>query len=325
MSNFDNMEIGGFLELENFYGKEYYNNLYRFNTTRNAIKYVIKNKIYKKVYLPFYLCDCITNMFDECGINYQYYNIDSDFRPLINFDIKNDEVLLIVNYFGMYSNEEILSYSNLCNIIVDNTQAFFQKPIKDVDIVYNCRKFFGVPDGAYLNTDIDSYKYECLEYDMSNFRMEHILGRYEKSAQEYYSYFKKNDELLSKLHIRKMSRVTQNLLRGIDYFKIKEKRQSNYNYLHKFLKEINLLKNNEFNNLFMYPLMVNNGEEIRRELINNKIYIPVLWPNVLKKMPVESIEYKFANDIVLIPIDQRYDIKEMEIILNYIFKTEGVK
>lgn len=39
-------------------------------------------------------------------------------------------------------------------IILDNTQSFFQKPISGIDTIYSCRKYFGVPDGAYLSTNI---------------------------------------------------------------------------------------------------------------------------------------------------------------------------
>ena len=41
------------------------------------------------------------------------------------------------------------------NVIIDNVQAYFQRPIEGFDTLYSCRKYFGVPDGAVLYTDLE--------------------------------------------------------------------------------------------------------------------------------------------------------------------------
>ena len=57
-----------------------------------------------------------------------------------------------------------------------------------------------------------------------------------------------------------------------------------------------------------------NAGEIRKQLIKQKIYIPVLWPNVLDECAVASWEYKLASDVLPLPVDQRYDLDDMEYI-----------
>lgn len=55
-------EIGGYFELEELIKNEYYKNLIALNTGRNALYYVLKALNIKKLYIPYYLCDSISNM-----------------------------------------------------------------------------------------------------------------------------------------------------------------------------------------------------------------------------------------------------------------------
>lgn len=57
-----------------------------------------------------------------------------------------------------------------------------------------------------------------------------------------------------------------------------------------------------------------NAGEIRKHLIKQKIYIPLLWPNVLDECASDSWEYKLSSDVLPLPVDQRYDLDDMEYI-----------
>ena len=65
-------------------------------------------------------------------------------------------------------------------LIVDNTQAFCFSD-RGVDTFYSARKFFGVPDGAYLYTD--KFLNVELEQDVSCQRCEHLLRRIDEGAE----------------------------------------------------------------------------------------------------------------------------------------------
>ena len=103
-------EIGGYLDYEINYGQEYYTNLLRFNTVRNGMLYLIQNKNYNKIYIPYYLCDCVSKMLRKNNIQYEYYSIDENLFPILKNDIEADEVILIVNYFGQFDNEDIIFF-----------------------------------------------------------------------------------------------------------------------------------------------------------------------------------------------------------------------
>jgi hypothetical protein len=67
---------------------------------------------------------------------------------------------------------------------------------------------------------------------------------------------------------------------------------------------------------FAYPFYLEKGVEIRKELAAKKIYIPTLWPNVLEDTPESSLEYDYAANILPLPCDQRYGIKDMKYMIN---------
>lgn len=312
-------EIGGYFELEKLVNNEYYKNSISLNTGRNSLLYLLKAKQITKIYIPYYLCESIYEILDKYKYEYEFYYIDEKFLPIFNKKLKNDEYLYIVNFYGQISNELVKKLKDeYKNIILDNTQAFFQQPINGVDTIYNCRKWFGVPDGAYLFTNkiLEGY----LEKDFSKDRMKHLMGRFEEEASKYYSDFKKNDEKFQNLELKYMSDLTHNLLGAIDYERVKKIRNENYLFLEESLKEINELNIKKLNVPFCYPLYIKNVEEIRKKLIRNKIYIPILWPNVLKETEKESIEYRYSNNILPIPCDQRYCINDMRRIIDIIQK-----
>lgn len=65
----------------------------------------------------------------------------------------------------------------------------------------------------------------------------------------------------------------------------------------------------------MYPLLIKDGAAIRKTLQKEKTYIPTLWPDVMEECGSNSLEYRYAADILPIPVDQRYEIEDMRKIL----------
>lgn len=303
-------EIGGYIELDTYTGKMLHDDGIKLNCGRNALAYIIKAKNIKKINMPKFMCDSNDKVLSENGVEVAYYSIGRDFKPKIN---DYDGWLYVVNFYGQLSNVYIKSLGK--NIIVDNAQAYFEEPILGIDTLYTCRKFFGVPDGAILYTD----KFiEINERDESYTRMNFLLGRFEKSASLFYQEYVDNNHLFQNETIKTMSKLTENLLHGIDYQVIKKRRTQNFSYLDKKLASINKLKLNIPNGAFMYPLYLEKGFEIRKKLQKLKIFIPILWPAVFNICSEDELEYDMAKNILPIPVDQRYTIQDMEYIVNMI-------
>ena len=313
-------EIGGYMEIEHYNGTEYYSNLLHLNTGRNAIVLAALEKQYTKIWIPHYLCDCVSLALNKNGIDFDYYNLNSNFEPdQFNTVCRDGVAILLVNYFGMFNNDSLVKkQKRFGNIIVDNTHSFFQSRVSSIDTIYTARKYFGVPDGAYLHLTCPSKYYENLEDDYSHIRMNYLAGRFECSANQFYDEFCISDRCLEHEKIKKMSSLTKNILCSIDYDRVILKRTENFNVLHNALKSINQYEVLNHGGLYMYPLLLNNGYLIKRQLIEKKVYVPTLWPNVLKDCFLDSYEYYLANNMLFLPIDQRYDCTDMQYMLNII-------
>lgn len=303
-------EIGGFLELELHNGSEFHKQGIALNSGRNCLRYLIRARKIKTIWLPKLLCSAISDTCNEENVEILYYSIDKNFRPILPQSL-GENWLYLINYYGQYSVKEIRHLGQIYkNVIVDNAQAFYMKPIDGMDTIYTCRKFFGVPDGGYLYTDCTLP--EVLQRDKSYNRLTFLAGRLECSASEFYSAYRENENWIDGLPLRKMSKVTQNILRGIDYEQIKKVRERNFKYLNEHLGFINELELSLPVGPYMYPLMIKDGAKIREKLQKQKIYIPILWPNVLENLTSGEIDYSLAETILPLPCDQRYGIIEMD-------------
>lgn len=306
------MEIGGYIEFPDFTGNMLHEGAISLNSARNCLAYLIEAKNITRICLPQFLCAAVEQICKKYEVRVRYYSIGYDFLPK-ELKKDEDEWLYLVNYYGQLDNSIIEKYKKTYDkLIVDNAQAYFQMPLENVDTIYTCRKFFGVPDGAFLYTD--THIQRALEQDRSSKRMEHLLGRYEQSAGEYYSSYIQNENIFESLPLMKMSKLTCNLLHGIDYEAAKSAREQNFSFLQRTFSKINRLTLKVPQGAFMYPLYAAGGMEIRKRLQSKGIYIPVLWPDVLKLCDRTEPEYDMAENILPLPCDQRYDLGIMNLL-----------
>ena len=308
--------IGGYFEVELHKGEEYHKDAISLNTARNCFEYILLARNYKKVYIPYYTCEVMLQPLEKHHISYEFYSINELLEPIGITKLLPEEAFLYTNYFGLKQScvEKLVTIYGT-QLIVDNAQAFFASRIDGIDTFYSPRKFLGVSDGGYLYTDC------CLNRDItyhySYMRMQHLLQRIDEGAEQGYISFRYNDDALDYIPISKMSRLTCNILCGIDYEHIKKKRIDNFNILHEALLRNNLL-NIDSLDLFecpmVYPYYVDD-KTLRKKLIDNRIYIATYWPNVLKWCSEDMLEYELTNNIIALPIDQRYGREEMDYII----------
>lgn len=317
-------EIGGYIELDTYTGAMLHEKAIALNCGRGALEYLCEAKMIRKLYLPYFLCDSVPNLCKKINVEYEFYHINRALEPIFTKEIGANEWLYIVNFYGQLSNEYLKIWKQRYDrVIVDNAQSYFQMPVEGMDTLYTCRKYFGVADGAFLYSDTRLSKE--IPLDESFERMHFLLGRYERSANEFYSEYVLNNKLFATEPVKRMSRLTENLLHGIDYDVVAKRRQENFDFLDAEFRDISELNLKSVYGAFMYPLLIQNGSEIRKALQKEKIYIPTLWPNVLKECSVDSLEYHYAADILPIPIDQRYRKEDMKRITEMVKKTMSIK
>ena len=264
-------EYGGYIEFENYHGSMLHDGTISLNCGRNALAYLCEAKKIKKLYLPHFLCSSVPDLCNKIGVEYGYYHINEKFEPIFNQTLGEDQWLYIVNFYGQLDNDYLTVWKQeYGRVIVDNAQSYFQMPVKDMDTLYTCRKYFGVADGAFLYTDAKLNRE--LPQDESFERMHFLLGRFERSANEFYSEYVANNKLFATEPVKLMSRLTENILRGIDYAGVAKRRQENFEFLDAELRNMNELKLKSVHGAFMYPFLIQNGATVRKELQKEKIY-----------------------------------------------------
>lgn len=316
MQNNQKQSYGGFLPLELNPGTEWFDrykqNRRSFNTVKAGLDFLIRQLGIREISIPYYYCPSTTKAIKDTGVSVHFYHIDEKLMPESSAWEKG-EAILLVNYFGVLEQQIAGMIHNQKEkiIILDNAHAFFAVPpsLENIYTLYSAKKFFGVPDGAYLvgknvkaSKDAEEYAAEYLHYSAVAF---------ERGTDAAYHEKKEVDKMLSS-HYAGMSILAHGLLCNVDYQRVKNSRESNFSWLRKqFLKE-NELEIRDDAPAYLFPLLCRNGEEAKRKLIENRVFVPTLWSGEDLLVGGNEFELHMARDAIFLPIDQRYDRDDMQ-------------
>ena len=325
--NLLNDAIGGYFALElQEKSKILHEEALKYQSARAAFSALLENmpKV-DRIWMPAYICESMLAPIKSSSKESCFYNIDEKFNIISNIYLKENDLLLYVNYFGVCESviHRILDKFNPKQIIIDCSQAFFSRPYQCLATIYSPRKFFGIPDGGLIFTSQKIQPPNLQDTD-SVFRMEHLITRLAISAEAGYASYKVAEASLDNHTPKIMSRLTSKLLKSIDYETIQEKRINTFLKLSDFFQEENQL-NIDLNTTtpLCYPLL--SDKRINRDIFSkNKIFFPTYWVDAASRVKTNSFEAKLINNLIPIPIDQRYSILDLsntiEIIKKYLCK-----
>lgn len=326
------MEIGSFIELQLPKGREYYsgeNDIARLNNGRNALWHAYRLTNSKAIWIPYYQCDSVRDTFIKNGVMVKYYHIDHNWLP-IDLKPENDEAVIFVNYYGVMSSIHMQELASSCkHPIIDNSQAFFCEPIENALNVYSCRKFIGVPDGAYVigknaQAFTDEYR-QCFSSDTADFLLMRIEYGCEGKGYEARSI---NEHRIDSEACMIMSRLTHTILDGTDYEYIKKKRRENFLIAHKLLGKINKINPLQYYDNhtvpMVYPLVVENDKLIDR-LFKAKHFQGHWWSYICQEHGEDCFEHWISRYVIPITIDQRYGQKDLEFLHSVIFQSNKIE
>ena len=305
--------IGGFLDLD-LSGSNYFNdsNQLLLSTGRACLNLILKKVKPEKLYIPYFICDTVLEPILLNNIQFEYYSLDKNFDPK-NISSINNGYLLYINYFGIKSKTVknlIIRYKN--KLIIDNSQAFYEKRYKNTWSYNSARKFFGVSDGAFLFSPF-KIKNAFIRNNEVNFN--HLLN----DTKNVYENFLHNESILSS-KIKKISKLSEFVLKNINYIKFANARQENFQFLNENLKSINKyqfsLDKSEIP--MCYPLLVNENVN-KKKLHEQNLFVPTFWDRKIKTIKNGFIfEKELPTKLIPLPVDQRYSIKEMKKIVKII-------
>ena len=325
----DQHPIGGYFELElSDRGAFPCQDGVLLNSGRNALEYILRSiPTIERLYLPYFTCDVVLEPINKLGISISWYHIDENLEISDEIALGCYDYLLYTNYFGIKGNYcQYLSNKYADKLIIDNAQAYFSERITGIKTFYSPRKFVGIPDGgiAYCEKGIEIQQFKK---DLSWDRCSHLLKRHDLIPSEGYLDFKENSRKLKGLPICRMSELTKAILHSIDFDDIKKRRKRNFGILDEAFHSKNLLQlqfDKEFEIPLIYPLLSENGSKMTKELAQQQIFCATYWPNVLKWCSPNDLEYRLADNIICVPIDQRYDENDMNRIVSTIKEWEQI-
>ena len=314
--------IGGYFELElPDYGGFLHEDGVLLNSGRNALEYVLRSlSDVKHLWIPYYTCDVILEPIKKLDIAFSFYRIDERLEIRDSIELRAGDFLLYTNYFGVkdsYVGQLAEKYGT--RLIVDNAQAWYADPIPGISTIYSPRKYVGIPDGgiAYCPSGMDIKQFERAH---SFERCSHLLKRIDLEPSAGYPDYRGNSRSLVDQPIQRMSRLTERMLRSIDFDAIKQKRRKNFLFLDEALKKENLLPFVDLSSNkcpMVYPFLGKNPS-LKERLIKNQVFVATYWPNVLEWNTPSSWEFQLAQELVFLPVDQRYGEREMNVIIDLI-------
>jgi hypothetical protein len=318
---FPKQYIGGFFELESDFLTQtefqYHKNSLALSNGRACLNFICTKLTINKIYVPFYTCNSLLEPLIEKNIAFEFYSIDKDLEIAEDLSLSASEYILYINYFGLnniYSLELCKKFGE--KLILDNTQSFFTVGNGHNWSFNSARKFFGVPDGAYLyGPDLTADKLEINPFYQCNHLLERKFGDQLLSYEQFSNY-----ERSISTNIYKMSNVSNWLLAHLDMATVKQKRIENFKCYDNAFRQSNCFaaKMDETVTPFCYPLCLKDNVD-KKQLNQINIFVPTLWQDVLNRnISGFEFEKQFSSDLLALPVDHRYDTKDCERVVDYI-------
>ena len=316
--------IGGYFEWEFPPAKKQllHENAVYLNSGRHALEYILKGLgNIRCLWIPYFTCDAVMVPIQRLGVPWKFYHIDENLEIADNLELAENEFVLYTNYYGIkdeYCKQLAKQYGE--KLILDNAQALYCKSVSGTHQFYSPRKFMGMPDGGLAVTTIPDATSE-LPIDKSFDRCKHLLKRIELAPSEGYNDFKAVSKAIAEAPLCQMSNLSKSIFASVDLDDIKRKRRENFECIHDALKASNRLQIpsiDSFECPLVYPYWADNGDTLKKKLIEQQVFVATYWPNVFEWAKENDLEYELTNHVVCIPIDQRYGKEDMKKITSII-------
>ena len=304
------------------------------------IEDIIADKGRFKVYMPSYACHTMIEPFLYHGLKIEFYTVTFDNRLIFDFKFDNEcDVIFILNYFG-YIMPEVNEIANEQKkrgktIIYDNTQtAFCENHIpENADYIFTSyrkwyytnfstagkRGYFKVPQ---YEDRFDEYIYKR---NSAMDLKEKYIGGCDINKNTFLEMYSDAEKMLDNNYRHYAAdRSAQAELEFLDITALRKARRKNAEVLTEGIKEFSDLlvcafhKVNEQDCPLFVPVIIDkrHRDNLRKRLIDEKIYCPVHWP-LTDIHPKGGSRDLLERELSLI-CDQRYDSGDMQKILNVI-------
>lgn len=309
--------IGGFFELElpKCSGSSYHPAATALNTGRACLSVILQQEKPRRVYVPYYTCDSLLEPMHELGIEYVFYALNEKLELGESIALAPDELLIYIDYFGVkaeYAQGLRRRWSK--QVVIDNTHAFFTRGDASGWSYNSARKFFGVPDGAYLYGPHPSPQLAANTGIAVDYLVDRLVGEQARAYQGFTKYEASIDN-----SVRAISVLSKSLLSCVEYEEYAQQRVRNFAQYHRAFSSDNTLAIDwavmETKPAFCYPLLLEFPVN-RAELFSKNIFVPWLWRDTLwRSADGYDFEKNISENLLPLPIDHRYGAAEIAAVI----------
>lgn len=300
------------------------------------------------ILVPAYCCHSMVDPFVNAGWKIYYYPLNQDLTVYIAC-FKNllvalrPKAVLTMNFFGSSLTNDAVSCvrenTDDCIIIEDFSHCSFSlKTIVNPQVDYyvsSIRKSLGVCDGAVIVSNHlvnkEHIKREETDFSRERYRNQILKGQYAYSkdiGQKGLFYTGLKQQELELDHFSAVYEISSNgmtILQGINGESIKYARQRNMEHMLKELdgkiKSIPGIERCLEGAPFSMPILVEHRDQVQQQLSQKGVYAPVLWPICDDARRVCPFSARMADEMLSIPIDQRYNYDDIEEIAKIVLET----
>lgn len=320
-------------------------NLTFFKSGRNAIKALLQTlKCPKKALLPIYTCETVVQPFIDEGWEIEFYLLNKNLSMNTAsveklYKAFNPSVFFCHKYFGFNTigddKKMIRYFRDKGTIIVEDiTQCIFSNHYIEFADYYvsSLRKFLAIPDGGivfsknrlfFSNINETDRKLSELAIEAFDLKKEYFaFPSVEKKEVFREKYQELNRLIADNSLIRNITPESKKIFSTCDIDEIKNKRVSNFLFLFQMIKKFDFLypiiniESTVDIPLYLPVYVKNSRKKMQDFLACHNIYCPVIWPKPSQiNTNDETTNYMYEH-MLCFPIDQRYDIKDMERILS---------
>ena len=311
--------IGGYLGLGPINVPSPHQGAIALDLGRHALELILRIRSHHRLFAPRYTCEVLAPAIQAAGVELVFYDLDERLDPLLPARRPAPgDALLYTNYFGLKQATVHALAATVPHLIVDNAQDFYGPVPKGADGFVSCRKFFGVPDGAYLHCE--AARDEVLASADATGRWAHLLVAAEQGTEAGFSLYQEHERRLADAPVRGMSHLTAQVMNGIDHAQVMAARRRNRDRLHAALHNLNRLPINPAaaGVPMVYPFLPDDGPALRGQLQAARIYTARYWPGLLAPLAPSDGGYRLTDDVIFLPVDQRYGAEHMDRILDVV-------
>lgn len=301
------------------------------------------------ILFPAYCCWSMSAPFEKAGWKVVYYRLNEDLT--VDTDYLNElighikaEMILTMNYFGSARTDAAVRLAKESGLIVIEDFSHCTFSLKqifnpEVDIyVSSLRKSVGICDGSIIISK-QKMAEQYIQKNVADFAEKRYVAQTDKRLYTW----NKNQEIkksfLSTIRecegiidefsaVRPISERAKKMLALVNGEEIAYARRENMRHLYARLNgvgnQLKLVPGLErcFDGApFSLPILVENRDEVQRELACKGVFTQWLWPLCEEAMKICPVSREMNDKMLSVPIDQRFSWDDIEEIADIIIES----